>query len=231
MDLQDKIAVVTGASRGIGQACAEAFVQRGARVFGLARSTDHLQALRDELGEAFVPVACDVRERASVEGAFQTVQDAAGRCDVLVNNAGLGRFGPVDELAEEDWHAQIDTNLTGVYLCAREAVALMKAQDPPGGHILNIASIAGLVGNPGLTAYNASKFGVRGFSEALMKEVRSEDIRVTCIYPGSVDTDFSDSDKPYALHADDIAETVLYAVGLPHRALASEIVIRPTRTK
>ena len=238
MDLQDKVAVVTGASSGIGRAFAEALVAKGAQVFGLARSTDALDAMRDELGERFHPVTCDVREETSVAEAFETVVREGGRLDVLINNAGLGKYAPVDELSVEDWDVQMTTNLRGVFLCTRAAVPQMKQQNAEsgfGGYIINIASIAGLLGNPRLGAYNASKFGVRGFSEALMKEVRQDGIKVTCVYPGSIDTNFSSTSgsqgSPNAMTTDDITSTVLHLLETRDNYLISEVVMRPLRPR
>ena len=236
MDLTDAVAVVTGASKGLGARIARTLVHQGATVCGLARSTDALQALHDDLGAAFVPVSCDVRNEDAIESAFETVDDEAGRLDVLVNNAGLGQFGPVDDLDTDAFDVQMDTNVRGVYLCTREAVPRMREQNEAtgfGGHIVNIASIAGLLGNPNISAYNASKFAVRGFSEAVMKEVREDGIRVTCLYPGSVETNFFDvagvdmTENP--LDPDDVAATVQHVLEAPANHLISEVVMRPLR--
>jgi len=238
MDLADAVAVVTGASSGLGTHFSHSLVDRGATVYGLARSTDKLEALRDDLGDAFRPIPCDVRDEEQVADAFDTVREESGRIDVLLNNAGLGQFGPVDDLPLEDWDVQMDTNLRGVFLCTREAVPTMREQDEEtgfGGHIVNIASIAGLLGNPNLTAYNASKFGLRGFSESLMKEVRDDGIRVTCLYPGSIETNFFDvagvemTDNP--LHPEDVAATVMHVLESPANHLISEVVMRPLRPR
>ena len=238
MDLKDKVAVVTGASRGLGRAFAEALVAKGARVYGLARSEDDLRDAHDALGDAFIPVACDVRDRGSVRRAFQNVRDDAGRLDVLVNNAGLGRFGEVAGLEQADWDVQVETNLGGVFACTQEALPTMQEQNKKtgfGGHIVNIASVAGLVGNPHIAAYNATKFGVRGFSEALMKEVREDGIKVTCVYPGSVETHFADvagsggSKNP--MRPEDVAATVVHVLEGPDNYLISEVVMRPLRPK
>jgi NADP-dependent 3-hydroxy acid dehydrogenase YdfG len=238
MDITDSVAVVTGASAGLGAHLARTLTDRGATVFGLARSTDKLDALRDELGSTFHPIACDVREEDAVADAFDEVRATGGRIDVLINNAGLGQFGPVDELSLEEWDVQMDTNLRGVFLCTREAVPTMREQNDDsgfGGHIVNVASIAGLLGNPNLTAYNASKFGLRGFSESLMKEVRDDGIRVTCLYPGSIDTNFFDvadvekTDHP--LTPEDVADTVLHVLEAPANHLISEVVLRPLRPR
>lgn len=238
MDLTDAVCVVTGASRGLGAAFSRMLVGEGATVFGLARSTDRLQNLNDELGSRFQSVTCDVRKESQVEAAFNRVSSDEGRIDVLINNAGLGQFGPVDDLETQAFDVQMDTNVRGVYLCTREAVPVMRAQNDAsgfGGHILNVASIAGLLGNPNLTAYNASKFAVRGFSESLMKEVRDDGIRVTCLYPGSTETNFFDAagvemtDNPLA--PDDVAATVRHVLTSPDNHLISEIVMRPLRPR
>jgi len=238
MDLQDKVAVVTGASRGLGHAFSIALVERGARVFGLARSADDLQSVRDELGDAFVPVECDVTDRDDVSDAFGRVRDEAGRCDVLLNNAGLGQFGGVEELEEGQWETMLDVNLRGVILCTRAAVPMMKAQneaDGYGGHIVNIASVAGLVGNANISVYNMTKFGVRGFSEALMKELRDDRIRVTCVYPGSVATHFFEvagtPGADGAMDPRDVAGTVMHVLEAPPNYLVSEVMMRPLRPK
>jgi NADP-dependent 3-hydroxy acid dehydrogenase YdfG len=238
MDLTDAVAVVTGASSGLGTHFSRALIERGATVFGLARSADTLETLREELGDAFHPLPCDVRDEDQVAEAFATVREEGGRLDVLLNNAGLGQFGPVDDLPLEEWDVQMDTNVRGVFLCTREAVPTMREQNEAsgfGGHIVNVASIAGLLGNPNLTAYNASKFGVRGFSEALMKEVRDDGIKVTCLYPGSIETNFFDvagvdmTDNP--LRPEDVAATVVHVLESPANHLISELVMRPLRPR
>ena len=236
MDLNNAVAVVTGASKGLGAHLSRTLVDQGATVYGLARSTDKLDTLHDDLGEAFRPVTCDVRKEDQVESAFDTVNTEAGRLDALLNNAGLGQFGPVDDLDTDAFDVQMDTNVRGVYLCTRAAVPMMRAQNEAsgfGGHIVNIASIAGLLGTPNISAYNASKFAVRGFSEAVMKEVREDGIRVTCLYPGSVDTNFFDvagvdmTENP--LQPEDVAATVQHVLESPTNHLISEVVMRPLR--
>lgn len=238
MNLQDKIAVVTGASRGLGLAFSKALAERGATVYGLARSADDLAEVESDLNGAFHGIACDVRDRASIRDAFQRIETDAGRCDVLLNNAGLGRFDAVDDLSEADWDAMMDTNVTGLFLCTQAAVPMMKAQNAAhgfGGHIVNIASIAGLLGNPNLSGYNASKFAVRGFSEALMKELRDDGIKVTCVYPGSVATHFRDESggvgSANPMRAEDVAATVIHVLEGPDNYLISEVVLRPLRPK
>ena len=234
MDLQNAVAVVTGASRGIGRAVSAALVQAGAHVHGLARSESDLAAVAAALGDRFTPHVCDVTDADAVQQAVDAAA-SGGRLDVLVANAGLGRFGPVDELALDDWHAQIDTNLSGVFYATRAAVPHMKRQQRDGetsGHLVHVASVAGLVGNPNLSAYNATKYALRGFADATMKELRPFGIRTTCLYPGSVATDFQDGagtpENPNAMQAEDLAETVLHVLRMPHRTMISEVVMRPS---
>ncbi len=234
MDLHDSVAVVTGASQGIGLATSRALVASGARVAGLARSADRLDQLAEALGDAFTPVVCDVTDADATREAIDGVAADLGRLDVLVNNAGLGRFGPVDEMSEADWDVMVDTNLSGVFHGTRAAVPHMKAQgetrgdDETAGFIVNVASIAGLIGNPNLSGYNATKHGLRGFSDATMKELRPFGIKVSCLYPGSVATQFGDSDpKPTAMSPESIADTILHVLQAPHGTLISEVVLRP----
>ncbi|GIV60532.1 MAG: hypothetical protein KatS3mg043_1621 [Rhodothermaceae bacterium] len=157
---------------------------------------------------------------------------------MLINNAGLGKFGPVDRLSVEDWDVQVATNLRGVFLCTRAAVPVMKQQNAEtgfGGHIVNIASIAGLIGNPNISAYNATKFGLRGFSEALMKELRDDGIKVSCVYPGSIATEFfqtsGSNPAPNAMTAEDVGRTVMHLLETPDNYLISEVVMRPLRPR
>lgn len=238
MNLQDKVVVVTGASSGLGLAFSKALIAKGAQVFGLSRRRETLEAIRDDLGNHFHPIPCDVTDEVQVQRAFEAIEREGGRLDVLINNAGLGKFGPVDELPPEHWTVQMETNLSGVFRCTREAVPIMKRQNARegfGGHIINIASIAGLIGNPQLSAYNATKFGLRGFSEALMKELREDGIKVTSVCPGSVDTNFANvagsrgSTNP--MQAEDIARTVIHIIEGADNYLISEVVMRPLRPK
>ncbi|MCY3595199.1 MAG: SDR family NAD(P)-dependent oxidoreductase [Rhodothermaceae bacterium] len=234
MNLRNKIAVVTGASSGLGSEFARHLGSQGSRVYGLARRLNRLKSLEAEIGSEFRPVECDVTDEASVRDAFSGLD----RVDILINNAGLGRFAPIDVQSQEDWTIQMDTNLTGVYLCTRAAVPLMKAQNQQtgfGGHIVNIASVAGLVGNANLSAYNATKFGLRGFSEATMKELRGDGIKVTSICPGSVATEFGrvagSSGAPNPMQPEDIASTVIHVLQSPDNYLISEVVMRPLRPR
>ncbi len=236
MILSGKIAVVTGASGGLGLAVSRAFAARGAVVYGLARREDRLASVRRDLGPAFVPVPCDVTEEAGVRAAFERMEAEAGRVDVLVNNAGLGRFAELEDLETADWDLMMNTNLRAVFLCTRAVLPGMKARGERegfGGHIVNVASVAALLGNPRIGAYNATKFGLRGLSDALMKEVRGHGIKVSCIYPGSIATEFflTSGSTPSAnpMTAEDVASTVLHIVETPDNYLVSEVVMRPLR--
>lgn len=238
MDLQDKVIVITGASAGIGRAFARALARKGAVIYGLARRVKALEAVQKDLGAQFIPIPCDVTDEDAVKAAFTIIAADAGRIDVLINNAGLGRFGPVDTLSSDHWREQMDTNLTGVFHCTRQAVPVMKAQNASagfGGHIINIASIAGLVGNPRLSAYNATKFGLRGFGEAIMKELRVDGIKVTSICPGSIATDFGrhsgSHGTPNPMQPEDIAATIVHVLEGPDNYLISEVVMRPLRPR
>lgn len=238
MNLKEKVAVVTGASRGLGYALSRLLVERGARVFGLARHEADLQSIREELGDAFVPVVADVTNADDVNAAFGRVNDEAGRCDILLNNAGLGQFGSIESLSSDQWETMLNVNLRGVILCTQAAVPMMKEQHKSGdfgGHIVNIASVAGLVGNANISVYNMTKFGVRGFSEALMKELRDDRIKVTCVYPGSIDTEFFNvagvEMTGSAMHPDDVAGTIVHVIESPPNYLISEVMMRPLRPK
>ncbi|MGB3542524.1 SDR family oxidoreductase [Rubrivirga sp.] len=237
MDLTNTVAIVTGASRGIGLALSRQLVDAGAHVAGFARSGDDLARVAETLGDRFEPVVCDVTDAAATKEAVDGVAERHGRLDVLVNNAGLGRFDDVDALEVDEWDVQIDTNLSGVFHCTRAAVPYMKAQgerrakDETAGFVVNVASIAGLVGNPKLSAYNATKFGLRGFSDSIMKELRPHGIKVSCLYPGSVDTGFGadagHSANPNAMSPESIAAAILHVLEAPHGTLISEVVLRP----
>lgn len=238
MILEDKVAIVTGASNGLGVHFSKALIEKGAIVYGLARSADKLDALAAELGKQFHPLICDVRYEDQVQSAIQKVNEGELTIDILINNAGLGQYGKVDELTQEEWDVQMETNLRGVFLCTRAVLPPMKAQNEKtgfGGHIINIASIAGLVGNPMISAYNATKFGLRGFSEALMKEVREDGVKVTSVCPGSVATNFANiagsKGSANPMQPEDVASTVIHVLETPNNYLISEVVMRPLRPK
>ena len=171
--LLDRVALVTGASRGIGRGIAESLGGEGAHVALAARSSSDLTEIAGEIrkgGSKALAVTCDLTQQQDIENTVQSTLDEFGRVDFLINNAGVGLRGKVDELSVEKWDEMMAINLRAVFLMTRAVVPQMRSQG--GGHIVNISSVAGLVGNPGLSAYNASKFGLMGFSEATMLELR-----------------------------------------------------------
>jgi len=235
MDINAKITIVTGASSGIGLAFSKALINKGATVYGLARSTDKLQSIHNKLGEPFIPVTMDVTRNEAIEQWVNKTFSDSHQPDILINNAGLARFDNVDELPLEDWEAMINTNLSGVFYMTRKIVPFMK-QNNSVCHIINIASIAGKVGNPQLSGYNASKFGIRGFSEALFKELRYDGIKVSCFYPGSIATNFFNSTNDTESHAnmmqaDEVANVLINVLETPDNFLINDITMRPLNPK
>lgn len=231
MKHQGKNAIVTGAGSGIGYGISEMLLSMGFVVYGMGRTQSKLADAANSLGASFVPVLLDVSNSEDVEHWFASFDKPV---DVLVNNAGLAIFSAVDEQKVDDWDTMIGINLSGVFYMTRLATANMK-RHKLNGYIINIASVAGLIGNPNLSGYNATKFGLRGFSESIMKELRPHGIRVSCIFPGSVSTPFF-TDKGIETHDKmlqpvDIAESVYFLLNLPQRALVDELVIRPTNPR
>jgi len=228
--LEDQVALVTGGSRGIGRGVAEALAKEGARVAITARTAAAVEKAAREIGHGAIGLACDVRSQEQVTKAFEELDRRAGALDVLVNNAGIGIFAPVAEMNPDDWRAVIETNLNGVFYCTREAVPRMKARG--GGYIFNVSSLAGRNPFANGAAYNASKFGLNGFSEALMMEVRYDGIRVSYLMPGSVATEFgrgSTAKSGWALTPADVAEVVLDLLRSPKHALYSRVEMRPSQ--
>jgi NAD(P)-dependent dehydrogenase (short-subunit alcohol dehydrogenase family) len=232
--LDGKVAVVTGGNRGIGRGVAEALSREGARLVITARAEDRARQAASELGGDTLGLACDVRDHGQVHALFERVAAERGGADILINNAGIGLFAPVAETSPEDWRAVIETNLSGVFYCCREAIPQMRKKG--GGDIVNVSSLAGKNPFANGAAYNASKFGLNGFSEALMMEVRYDGIRVAYVMPGSVATEFGSSRRSgpstkgdWALQAEDVAEGILEILRLPRRALFSRVEMRPSQ--
>ena len=196
-----------------------------------ARPSARLSETAQELagfGHAAAAIPCDVRDPAQVESLVAQALERYGRIDILINNAGLGHFGPVEELPVEQFDEMLAVNLRGPFLLTRAVVPAMKRQG--GGTIINIASVAGLVGNPNLSGYNASKFGLMGFSEATMLELRHAGIKVSVICPGSVATEFGHGPNVAGmLAADDVAEATMAVLTAAPNALLSQIHLRPLR--
>lgn len=233
MELPGKVAIVTGGTKGIGRGIAEALVREGASVCISARSREEIdETVKDlcTLGKV-TGVVCDVRNQAQVKSLFELTVTQLGGLDILVNNAGIGVFATVEEMSPKDFRAVLETNLFGVFYCCHEAIPLMKKRG--GGYIVNISSLAGVNAHPRMAAYNASKFGLNGFSEAMMQEVRHDGIKVSYIMPGSVNTEFggdSPSDKnSWQLQPSDIARVVIDLLHHDERSLPSRVEIRPSK--
>lgn len=234
MNLKNAIAVVTGGSEGIGLALAHAFGREGSAVAICSRSEAKVTAALRTLTGARVRAVgtpCDVTDPTAVAAFADFVTRALGRPTVLVNNAGIGRFAPLESLTLEDWDAIQATNLRGPYLMTRAFLPAMKAAGE--GAIVNIASLAGRNGFAGGTAYCTSKHGLIGFGKALMFEVRKHNMRVITVCPGSVATEFNGPSQPSdrtekVLHPEDVAQVVIATLTMPDRAMVSELDIRPT---
>lgn len=229
MNLTGVSAIVTGASKGIGKAVALALLKKGARVSGWSRSDSGIQHL------AFHPVLVDVCNPDRLEQAFaQAMQALGGHIHILINNAGVGFFSKLEETNVEEWKRMFDVNVHGVFHCTRKVLPLMKQQKQ--GHIINIASIAGLTGIEGASGYCATKFAVRGISQSLFKEVRKDNIKVTCVCPGSVNTDFFNEMENITanntmLHPDDIASSIIHVLETPDNFLPVELELRPMNVR
>jgi NAD(P)-dependent dehydrogenase (short-subunit alcohol dehydrogenase family) len=229
------VAIVTGGSKGIGLAIARAFVARGMQVVVSARSDDELERAVPTLGGEghAAGVRADVRDAGDAERLVRETVATFGGLDILVNNAGIGRFANVADMSIEHWRQIIDTNLSGVFHCCHAALPELRRRG--GGYIVNISSLAGKNPFVGGAAYCASKAGLNAFSEALMQEVRHENIRVSYVMPGSVATGFGDSaagaGADWKLTAEDVAQVVVDLVTLDSRALASRVELRPSRPR
>jgi 3-oxoacyl-[acyl-carrier protein] reductase len=238
-DLEKLVCLVTGATRGIGRAIAKMLLENGSSVVVCGRSTGTVERavgeLAAETGGKVAGKAADVRNYDEVRQLFDFADREFGTLDVLVNNAGVGVFGSICQLSVEDWHRVVDTNLTGAFLCAREAVARFASGTGHGGYIVNISSLAGRNPFAGGAAYNASKFGMNGFSEAVMLDERYRDVRVSYIMPGSVATEFgghpAGEGEEWKIQPEDVAEIVEMLIRMPKRTLVSRVEVRPSRPK
>ncbi|MHC4659226.1 MAG: SDR family oxidoreductase [Planctomycetota bacterium] len=228
--LKNKVVVITGASSGIGKAAAIEFAKKGAIVVLAARRTEKLQELNEHISSFNANCICirtDVTKEEEVIELFDETENKFGRIDILINNAGRGLKSEVCDISCDDWLSVIHTNLTGIFLCTREAVKRMKQKEIK-GHIITVSSIAGLFGAPAYAAYCASKHGATGFMRSLKWEVRKYAIKVSTIYPARVDTDFFDiyKKRPHRrqmLSAEDIAD---YLVAIASRSPAKIIGVR-----
>jgi len=235
-ELRGKVAVVTGGSRGIGFAVADRLATEGVNVVVCARDPERLNQAVQQLTQRHAHLVrglvADVRRFEDCRRTMEYAAEIFGGIDILVNNAGIGFFKPVDQINPEEWDELLATNLSGVFYCVHEVVPWMRKRG--GGYIFNISSLAGVNPFKGGAAYNASKFGLNGFSEAAMQDLRYDGIRVSYIMPGSVDTDFSyhPSSRPrsnWKLSSEDIAKAVVDLAAYPSGSLASRIELRPSQ--
>ena len=242
-DLDGDVALVTGASSGIGRATAKTLADAGAAVAVTARRTDRIETLAEEIedegGEA-LPITADVTETDDVERMIERTREELGGLDILVNNAGVMLLAPVIRADLEDLQQMLDVNLMGLMAATRKALPGMLDQDS--GHIVNISSVAGRRANEASGGYAATKFGVNAFSESLRKETADSGVRVTVIEPGAVDTELGQHipdeqvmermaemvQDMTVLQPEDIAAAIRYAVTQPPRVSVNELLVRPT---
>jgi clavulanate-9-aldehyde reducatase len=245
--LEGKVAAITGASSGIGEATALALADAGAAVALGARRLDRVEALAERIGAAggrAIAFEVDVTDEQAANAFVAAANERLGGLDVLVNNAGVMLLGPVDGADTEEWRQMLDVNLLGLLYCTHAALPLMTASG--GGHIVNVSSVAGRRAGAGAAVYNMTKFGVTAFSEALRQEALHADIRVTCVEPGFVETELQGHNKnPLvlqgfdkmrdqvgdALQPGDIADAIRYAATQPQHVSVNEVLVRPTRQR
>jgi NADP-dependent 3-hydroxy acid dehydrogenase YdfG len=247
-NLQGTVALVTGASSGIGQATARSLAAQGATVALAARRLDRLESLGGEIADAggtALPIEADVSEREQAEAAVARTVAELGRLDVLVNNAGVMLLGPIADAPVEEWEQMIEVNLLGLMYTARAALPhlLEAAEQKPRrvADLINISSVAGRIARKGSGVYNATKFGVGAFSEGLRQEVTRRHVRVSLVEPGAVGTELQGHNRPEVreqiekrfedmeiLQAEDIADAIAYVATRPRHVAVNEILVRPT---
>lgn len=235
--LKDKVAIVTGGTKGIGRAISHKLLVEGCRVAVCSRNEKDVKRCVEDLtqtaADRVAGRACDVRDIQQVRSLVEFTVSRFGGIDFLVNNAAVGLFADVSEITPEQWREVIDTNLSGVFYCCHAAIPHLKKRG--GGYIINISSLAGKNPFKGGAAYNASKFGLNGFSEAIMQDLRYENIRVSYIMPGSVNTRFGrgggEGDQSWKLAPEDVAQVVLDLLHHEPRCLPSCVEVRPSKPK
>lgn len=242
--LDGKVAVITGASSGIGKATAEALAAEGAAVVVAARREDRLNDLVGRIegdGGRVLPVACDVTDEEQAHALIQRAKDELGSVDILVNNAGVMQLSKIEKGLSDEWRTMFDVNVMGLLYVTDAAVQAMKEQGS--GYVVNISSVAGRKTRPGVGVYSGTKFAVNAISEALRQELIEDNVRVTMIEPGAVETELPNHitdeeakegiDALYQLddilQVEDIANAIVYCVTQPARVSINELLIRPTQ--
>jgi len=240
--LEGKVAAITGASSGIGEATAIALAGAGAKVSLAARRKDRLDALVEKIGSGALAIETDIGDEDQARAFVQRTNDELGGLDIVVNNAGVMLLGPLLAQEGDDWRRMVDANILGLIYCSHAALAIMAEQQS--GHIVNISSVAGRIARAGSAVYNFTKWGVTGFSEALRQEAAYVNVRVTCVEPGFVDTELQGHNTlpivveatqkmrdeiGKVLDAEDIADAILYAVTRPEHMGVNEMLVRPTK--
>jgi NAD(P)-dependent dehydrogenase (short-subunit alcohol dehydrogenase family) len=230
MKLHNKIVVITGGSRGLGQEMAEVLAREGAIVWATSRHAPSVEDISRSGPGSITAVNLDVTQEPSVLSLFKHLHMIYGRLDVLINNAGVGLFKSVETTTVEEWETVFRTNVTGLFLCSREAYKLMKGR---GGRIINIASVSGYIPIAENGVYGASKFAVQGFSQICNEEWKDDNVRVSTIFPGAVSTSMTEGrhffDPIAMLHPRDVAETVLDIASRPLHVRIDEVKILPPK--
>lgn len=233
-ELSEKTALITGGSKGIGYGIAEALLRQGVKVAITSRSLDNAQAAAEKLkglgrGEVLA-LEADVRNLNSQKEAVKQVVDKWGTLDILIANAGLGHFASIEDMTPDQWNETIDTNLTGVFYSVKAALEYLKQSE---GYIITISSLAGTNFFPNGAAYNASKFGLTGFSQAIMLDLRHYGIKVTTIMPGSVTSHFNNhepsAEDAWKIQPEDLGQMCVDLLEIHPRTLPSKIEVRPSQ--
>ena len=236
MKLQGKTALITGGTKGIGYGVAEALLQQGMNVAITSRSKENAEEAGNRLGKnvssRVLPLEADVRNLEDQQRAVRDTVEKFGGIDVLIANAGLGHFASIEDLTDEQWHETIDINLTGVFHTIKAGVEEIKKSE---GYFMTIASLAGTNFFAGGSAYNASKFGLVGFTQAVMLDLRKHNVKVTTIMPGSVATHFNgnepDGSDDWKIQPEDLGQMVVDLLNMHPRTLPSKVEVRPTVPK
>lgn len=233
MDINNKTALITGGTKGIGKAIAENLLKQGVNVCITGRSKGSIDSavseLKSQYGDKITGIEVDVRDYNGQVACVQKIVERYGKLDILIANAGLGHFAPIDEMSTQQWNETIDINLTGVFNSVKASLDQIKSNE---GYIITIASLAGTNFFESGSAYNASKFGLVGFTQAIMLDLRKYGVKVSTIMPGSVSTEFNDnqpSDKDaWKIQPEDIAQLTSDLLHMDPRTLPSKIEVRPT---